>query len=65
MKVLPTPNALRRFVGWVVVMLRGPRLDLPGLLQHVTARGIECEAIFLDQEARSVFCTSVRFARPD
>jgi REP-associated tyrosine transposase len=36
-------------------MPRQPRLDLPGLLQHVIVRGIERSAIFLDDDDRSRF----------
>ncbi len=36
-------------------MPRQPRLDIPGLLQHVIVRGIERSAIFLDDEDRSRF----------
>ena len=33
-------------------MPRGPRLDAPGVLHHVMARGIEGHAIFRDDEDR-------------
>ncbi len=36
-------------------MPRQPRLDIPGLLQHVIVRGIERSAIFLDDEDRCRF----------
>ncbi|MBI5442209.1 MAG: transposase [Deltaproteobacteria bacterium] len=36
-------------------MPRQARLDLPGLLQHVIARGIERRKIFLDDEDREAF----------
>jgi putative transposase len=36
-------------------MPRGPRLDFPGALQHVMARGIERRRIFLDDEDRERF----------
>ena len=36
-------------------MPRKPRLDIPGLLQHVIVRGIEKCDIFLDDEDRSIF----------
>jgi len=36
-------------------MPRKPRLDIPGLLQHVIVRGIEKRDIFLDDEDRSIF----------
>ena len=36
-------------------MPRQARLDLPGLLQHVIARGIERRKIFLDDEDRDAF----------
>ena len=36
-------------------MPRQPRLDIPGLLQHVIVRGIERSAIFLDDEDRRRF----------
>jgi len=36
-------------------MPRQPRLDTPGVLQHVMARGIERRKIFLDDKDRSSF----------
>lgn len=36
-------------------MPRGPRLDLPGLLQHVMVRGIEGRDIFRDDRDRDAF----------
>ena len=36
-------------------MPRKARLDIPGLLQHVIARGIERRKIFLDDKDRSIF----------
>jgi len=36
-------------------MPRQPRLDTPGLLQHVMARGIERRKIFKDDKDRSSF----------
>jgi len=36
-------------------MPRQPRLDAPGLLQHVMARGIERRKIFLDDKDRQLF----------
>ncbi len=33
-------------------MPRGPRLDAPGVLQHVMARGIERRKLFLDNHDR-------------
>lgn len=36
-------------------MPRGPRLDAPGALHHVTARGIERREIFLDDADREAF----------
>ena len=36
-------------------MPRQPRLDAPGLLQHVMARGIERRKIFLDDKDRTSF----------
>ncbi|MCJ7809080.1 MAG: transposase, partial [Desulfobulbaceae bacterium] len=36
-------------------MPRQPRLDAPGLLQHVMARGIERRKIFLDDKDRESF----------
>lgn len=38
-------------------MPRSARIDIPGLLQHVIARGIEKRPIFLDDEDRSAFLT--------
>ena len=35
-------------------MPRQPRLDAPGLLQHVMARGIERRKIFLDDKDREM-----------
>ena len=46
-----TINALRL----TNIMPRQPRLDAPGLLQHVMARGIERKEIFKDDEDRSDF----------
>ena len=36
-------------------MSRQPRLDAPGLLQHVMARGIERREIFKDDKDRKSF----------
>ena len=36
-------------------MPRQPRLDAPGLLQHVMARGIERKEIFKDDQDRQSF----------
>jgi putative transposase len=36
-------------------MPRQPRLDIPGLLQHVIVRGIERRHIFLDDRDRRRF----------
>ena len=36
-------------------MPRQPRLDAPGLLQHVMARGIERREIFKDDKDRNAF----------
>ena len=36
-------------------MPRQPRLDTPGLLQHVMARGIERTKIFRDDKDRKAF----------
>ena len=36
-------------------MPRGPRLDAPGVLHHVMARGLERGAIFPDARDRSDF----------
>ena len=36
-------------------MPRQPRLDAPGLLQHVMARGIEGREIFKDDQDRGSF----------
>jgi REP-associated tyrosine transposase len=36
-------------------MPRQPRLDIPGVLQHVIVRGIERSKIFLDDEDRGHF----------
>jgi len=36
-------------------MPRQPRLDSPGLLQHVMARGIEGREIFKDDQDRTSF----------
>ena len=36
-------------------MPRGPRPDMPGLLQHVIVRGIERRDIFVDDEDRNAF----------
>ena len=36
-------------------MPRKARLDMPGLLQHVIARGIERRKIFIDDKDRSLF----------
>jgi putative transposase len=36
---------------------RGPRLDLPGLLQHVMVRGIEGRDIFRDDRDRDAFAS--------
>jgi len=36
-------------------MSRQPRLDAPGLLQHVMARGIERREIFKDDQDRQSF----------
>ena len=36
-------------------MPRQPRLDVPGLLQHVMARGIERRDIFKDDKDRKAF----------
>ena len=36
-------------------MLRGPRLDAPGVLHHVMARGIERQRIFQDDADREDF----------
>jgi len=33
-------------------MLRGPRLDAPGVLQHAMARGIERRKLFRDNHDR-------------
>ena len=38
-----------------IAMPRQPRLDAPGLLQHVMARGIERRKIFLDDKDRESF----------
>jgi len=38
-------------------MPRGPRLDAPGALHHVTFRGLERRAIFRDAHDRQVFVT--------
>ena len=40
-------------------MLRGPRLDGPGVLQHVMARGIERRRLFLDNHDRDDFLKRV------
>jgi REP element-mobilizing transposase RayT len=42
-------------------MARQPRLDIPGVLQHVMVRGIERSKIFLDDEDRADFVG--RFSR--
>lgn len=36
-------------------MPRGPRLDAPGVLHHVMARGIDRQPIFLDDRDRDDF----------
>jgi len=41
-------------------MPRGPRLDYPGALHHVMARGIERRAIFLDDRDRDQFLQRLR-----
>ncbi len=38
-------------------MPRGPRLDAPGVLHHVMARGIMRQAIFRDNRDRNDFVT--------
>ena len=38
-------------------MPRQPRLDVPGVLQHVISRGIERREIFRDDEDRKSFVT--------
>lgn len=40
-------------------MPRQPRLDIPGLLQHVIVRGIERTDIFVDDDDRDRFVTSL------
>ncbi len=40
-------------------MPRGPRLDAPGVLQHVMARGIERGKLFLDNPGRGDFLRRV------
>ena len=40
-------------------MPRGPRLDAPGVLQHVMARGIERRLLFRDDEDREDFMCRV------
>jgi len=40
-------------------MPRGPRLDAPGVLQHVMARGIERRKLFLDNHDRDDFLRRV------
>src|SRR5262249_55036306 len=40
-------------------MARGPRLDAPGALHHVIARGIERRAIFVDDADREDFLERV------
>ncbi len=37
------------------IMPRGPRLDAPGVLRHVMARGIMRQAIFRDDSDRNDF----------
>ena len=38
-------------------MPRGPRLDIPGVLQHVIVRGIERRTLFVDDRDRHAFLT--------
>ncbi|MFQ5853828.1 MAG: hypothetical protein ACE5JU_24990 [Candidatus Binatia bacterium] len=40
-------------------MLRGPRLDVPGVLQHVMARGIERRLLFRHDHDRDDFLRRV------
>jgi len=40
-------------------MSQGPRLDAPGVLQHVMARGIEWRKLFLDNHDRHDFLRRV------
>ena len=44
-----------RPVPYLSVMPRGPRLDAPGVLHHVMARGIEGRALFRDDRDRTDF----------
>ena len=46
----------RVVVSYKELMPRQPRLDLPGLLHHVIARGIERREIFRDEPDRERFC---------
>jgi len=45
----------------VSIMPRTSRLDIPGLLYHVTARGVERRDIFLDDGDRSAFIERFSF----
>ncbi len=40
-------------------MPRGPRLDAPGVLHHVIARGLERRALFRDARDRAGFVARV------
>ncbi len=42
-------------IGSYFIMPRGPRLDAPGVLHHVMARGIMRQAIFRDDSDRNNF----------
>jgi len=41
-------------------MPRGPRLDAPGVLQHVMVRGLERRTIFRDDRDRQISSTGLR-----
>ena len=46
-------------------MPRGPRLDAPGVLHHVMARGIIRQAIFRDDSDRNDFVTRLGALLPN